>query len=302
MPQRNERDLPVTARIIDGKAIAEKVQADVAAQVADLRERTGVVPHLVAILVGDDPASASYVRGKKRACEKAGLKSTVHTLPATTTEQELLALVQECNAAQDVHGILVQLPLPKQIRTQRVLDAVSPLKDVDAFHPENVGRIVQGRPRFLPCTPHGILRLLSESNTSTTGAEVVVLGRSEIVGKPMALMLMQKGPGADATVTICHSRTRNLPDVTRRADILIAAIGSPQFVTAEMVKPGAVVIDVGINRVGDKLVGDVDFEAVNEVASAITPVPGGVGKMTIAMLLANTLKAAKLSLAGESNA
>jgi methylenetetrahydrofolate dehydrogenase (NADP+)/methenyltetrahydrofolate cyclohydrolase len=298
MPQRNERELAVTARIIDGKAIADQVQAEVAAQAADLRERIGVVPHLVAILVGDDPASASYVRGKKRACEKAGLKSTVHTLPATT-EQELLALVQECNAAQDVHGILVQLPLPKQIRTQRVLDAVSPLKDVDAFHPENVGRIVQGRPRFLPCTPHGILRLLSESNTSTAGAEVVVLGRSEIVGKPMALMLMQKGPGADATVTICHSRTRNLPDVTRRAEILIAAIGSPQFVTAEMVKPGAVVIDVGINRVGDKLVGDVDFEAVRQVASAITPVPGGVGKMTIAMLLANTLKAAKISLAGD---
>jgi methylenetetrahydrofolate dehydrogenase (NADP+) / methenyltetrahydrofolate cyclohydrolase len=299
MPQRNERELAVTARIIDGKAIADQVQAEVAAQAADLRERTGVVPHLVAILVGDDPASASYVRGKKRACEKVGLKSTVHMLPATTTEQELLALVQECNAAPDVHGILIQLPLPKQIRTQRVLDAVSPLKDVDAFHPENVGRIVQGRPRFLPCTPHGIQRLLFESKTETVGAEVVVLGRSEIVGKPMALMLMQKGAGADATVTVCHSRTRNLPDVTRRADILIAAIGSPQFVTAEMVKPGAVVIDVGINRVGDKLVGDVDFEAVRHVASAITPVPGGVGKMTIAMLLANTLKAAKISIAGD---
>jgi methylenetetrahydrofolate dehydrogenase (NADP+)/methenyltetrahydrofolate cyclohydrolase len=289
----------VTARIIDGKAIADQVQAEVAAQAADLRERTGVVPQLVAILVGDDPASASYVRGKKRACEKAGLKSTVHTLPATTTEQELLALVQECNATQDVHGILVQLPLPKQIRTQRVLDAVSPLKDVDAFHPENVGRIVQGRPRFLPCTPHGIQRLLFEAKTETVGAEVVVLGRSEIVGKPMALMLMQKGAGADATVIVCHSRTRNLPDVTRRADILIAAIGSPQFVTADMVKPGAVVIDVGINRVGDKLVGDVDFEAVRQVASAITPVPGGVGKMTVAMLLANTLKAAKISIAGD---
>ena len=289
----------MTARIIDGKAIADQVQAEVAAQAADLRERTGVVPRLVAILVGDDPASASYVRGKKRACEKAGLKSTVHTLPATTTEQELLALVQECNTTQDIHGILVQLPLPKQIRTQRVLDAVSPLKDVDAFHPENVGRIVQGRPRFLPCTPHGIQRLLFESNTETGGAEVVVLGRSEIVGKPMALMLMQKGAGADATVTVCHSRTRDLPEVTRRADILIAAIGSPQFVTVDMVKPGAVVIDVGINRVGDKLVGDVDFEAVRHVASAITPVPGGVGKMTIAMLLANTLKAARLSIAGD---
>jgi methylenetetrahydrofolate dehydrogenase (NADP+) / methenyltetrahydrofolate cyclohydrolase len=289
----------VTARIIDGKAIAERVQAEVAQQTAELREQSGVVPQLVAILVGDDPASASYVRGKKRACEQAGMKSTVHMLAATTTEQELLALVEKCNADPEIHGILVQLPLPKQIRTQRVLDAVSPLKDVDAFHPENVGRIVQGRPRFLPCTPHGIQRLLLESNTEVAGAEVVVLGRSEIVGKPMALMLLQKGAGADATVTVCHSRTRNLPEVTRRADILIAAIGSPKFVTADMVKPGAVVIDVGINRVGDKLVGDVDFEAVKEVASAITPVPGGVGKMTIAMLLANTLKAAKVSAFGE---
>ncbi|HEV8000785.1 MAG TPA: bifunctional methylenetetrahydrofolate dehydrogenase/methenyltetrahydrofolate cyclohydrolase FolD [Planctomycetaceae bacterium] len=289
----------MTARIIDGKAIAAKVQAEVAQQTAELCEQSGVVPQLVAILVGDDPASASYVRGKKRACEQAGMKSTVHTLAATTTEQELLALVEKCNADPEVHGILVQLPLPRQIRTQRVLDAVSPLKDVDAFHPENVGRIVQGRPRFLPCTPHGIQRLLLESNTEVAGAMVVVLGRSEIVGKPMALMLLQKGAGADATVTVCHSRTRNLPEVTRRADILIAAIGSPKFVTADMVKPGAVVIDVGINRVGDKLVGDVDFEAVKEVASAITPVPGGVGKMTIAMLLANTLKAAKLSAFGE---
>jgi methylenetetrahydrofolate dehydrogenase (NADP+)/methenyltetrahydrofolate cyclohydrolase len=292
----------VTARIIDGKAIAEKVQAQIAEQTAELHRQSGVVPHLVAILVGDDPASASYVRGKKRACEQAGMKSTVHTLPATTSEQELLALVEQCNADPQVHGILVQLPLPKQIRTQRVLDAVSPLKDVDAFHAENVGLIVQGRPRFLPCTPHGIQRLLLESNTQTAGAEVVVLGRSEIVGKPMALMLMQKGAGADATVTVCHSRTRNLSEVTRRADILIAAIGAAKFVTADMVKPGAVVIDVGINRVGDKLVGDVDFEAVRQVASAITPVPGGVGKMTIAMLLANTLKAAQLSISGEREA
>jgi methylenetetrahydrofolate dehydrogenase (NADP+) / methenyltetrahydrofolate cyclohydrolase len=289
----------LTARIIDGKAIADKVQAEVAKQAAELREQSGVIPQLVAILVGDDPASASYVRGKKRACEQAGMKSTVHTLPASTSEQELLALVAQCNADPEIHGILVQLPVPKQIRTQRVLDAVSPLKDVDAFHPENVGRIVQGRPRYLPCTPHGVQRLLLESNTQIAGAAVVVLGRSEIVGKPMALMLLQKGGGADATVTVCHSRTRNLPEVTGRADILIAAIGSPKFVTADMVKPGAVVIDVGINRVADKLVGDVDFEAVRQVASAITPVPGGVGKMTIAMLLANTLKAARLSIAGE---
>jgi methylenetetrahydrofolate dehydrogenase (NADP+)/methenyltetrahydrofolate cyclohydrolase len=284
----------VTARIIDGKAIAEKVEVEVAQEVAELLRTSGVVPHLVAILVGDDPASAVYVRGKQRACERSGIKSTLHRLSATASEQELLNLVERCNADPQIHGILVQLPLPNQIRPQHVLDAVSPLKDVDAFHPENVGRIAQGRPRFLPCTPHGIQRLLLESGTQIAGAEVVVLGRSEIVGKPMALMLMQKGPDADATVTVCHSRTANLPEVTRRADILIAAIGSPKFVTADMVKPGAVVIDVGINRVGEKLVGDVDFEAVRQVASAITPVPGGVGKMTIAMLLGNTLRAARL--------
>jgi methylenetetrahydrofolate dehydrogenase (NADP+)/methenyltetrahydrofolate cyclohydrolase len=288
----------MTARIIDGKAIAEKIRGEIAAQVAEFRAQTQCVPHLAAILVGDDPASAVYVRGKQRACEKAGLKSTLHRLPATTSEDELLNLVRQCNHAPDVHGILVQLPLPTQINPQRVLDTVLPLKDVDAFHPENVGRIVQGRPRFLPCTPHGVQRLLIETGTMINGAEVVVLGRSEIVGKPMALMLLQKGPAADATVTVCHSRTRDLPQVTRRADILIAAIGSPQFVTAEMVKPGAVVIDVGINRVGEKLVGDVDFDAVRQVASAITPVPGGVGPMTIAMLLANTLTAARLSVFG----
>jgi len=284
----------MTARIIDGKAIAEKIRGEIAAQTAEFVRQTGSVPHLAAILVGDDPGSAVYVRGKQKACEKAGLKSTLHRLPTTTTEDELLSLVRQCNENADVHGILVQLPLPKQINPQRVLDAVSPMKDVDAFHPENVGRIVQGRPRFLPCTPHGVQRLLIESGTMINGAEVVVLGRSEIVGKPMALMLLQKGPAADATVTICHSRTHNLPDVTRRADILIAAIGSPQFVKQEMVKLGAVVIDVGINRVGEKLLGDVDFESVSQVASAITPVPGGVGPMTIAMLLTNTLTAARL--------
>jgi methylenetetrahydrofolate dehydrogenase (NADP+)/methenyltetrahydrofolate cyclohydrolase len=288
----------MTARIIDGKAIAEKIRGEIAAQVAEFRAQTQCVPHLAAILIGDDPASAVYVRGKQRACEKAGLKSSLHRLPATTSEEELLNLVRQCNHAPDVHGILVQLPLPTQINPQRVLDTVLPLKDVDAFHPENVGRIVQGRPRFLPCTPHGVQRLLIETGTMINGAEIVVLGRSEIVGKPMALMLLQKGPAADATVTVCHSRTRDLPQVTRRADILIAAIGSPQFVTAEMVKPGAVVIDVGINRVGEKLVGDVDFDAVRQVASAITPVPGGVGPMTIAMLLANTLTAARLSVFG----
>jgi methylenetetrahydrofolate dehydrogenase (NADP+) / methenyltetrahydrofolate cyclohydrolase len=286
----------MTARIIDGKAIAEKIRGEIAAQVSEFKEQTNCVPHLAAILVGDDPASAVYVRGKQRACEKAGLKSTLHRLPATTSEEELLDLVRMCNHNSDVHGILVQLPLPQQINPQRVLDTVSPIKDVDAFHPENVGRIVQGRPRFLPCTPHGVQRLLIESGTMINGAEVIVLGRSEIVGKPMALMLMQKGPAADATVTVCHSRTHNLAEVTRRADILIAAIGSACFVKREMVKPGAVVIDVGINRVGEKLYGDVDFEGVSHVASAITPVPGGVGPMTIAMLLQNTLTAARLAM------
>jgi methylenetetrahydrofolate dehydrogenase (NADP+)/methenyltetrahydrofolate cyclohydrolase len=286
----------MTARIIDGKAIAEKIRGEIAVQTEELVRQTGCVPHLAAILVGEDPGSAVYVRGKQKACEKAGLKSTLHRLPATTTEDDLLSLVHQCNENADVHGILVQLPLPKQINPQRVLDAISPMKDVDAFHPENVGRIVQGRPRFLPCTPHGVQRLLIESGTMINGAQVVVLGRSEIVGKPMALMLLQKGPAADATVTVCHSRTQNLPEVTRRADILIAAIGSPQFVKQEMVKPGAVVIDVGINRVGEKLLGDVDFAAVSQVASAITPVPGGVGPMTIAMLLANTLTAARLTV------
>ncbi len=286
----------MTARIIDGKAIAEKIRGEIAVQVAEFKEQTNCVPHLAAILVGDDPASAVYVRGKQRACEKAGLKSTLHRLPATTSEEELLDLVRMCNHNADVHGILVQLPLPQQINPQRVLDTVSPIKDVDAFHPENVGRIVQGRPRLLPCTPHGVQRLLIESGTMINGAEVVVLGRSEIVGKQMALMLLQKGPAADATVTVCHSRTHNLGEVTRRADILIAAIGSACFVKREMVKPGAVVIDVGINRVGEKLFGDVDFEGVSQVASAITPVPGGVGPMTIAMLLQNTLTAARLAM------
>lgn len=289
----------MTAQIIDGKAIAEKIRRKVAEQSAALKTHTGCVPHLAAILVGDDPASAVYVRGKERACEQAGLKSTLHRLPASTSEDDLLGLVHHCNRAADIHGILVQLPLPKQINPQRVLDAVSPLKDVDAFHPENVGRIVQGRPRFLPCTPHGVLRLLLEHGTKISGAEVVVLGRSEIVGKPMALMLMQRGSTADATVTICHSRTRDLSEHTRRAEILIAAIGSPRFVRKEMVKPGAIVIDVGINRVDNKLVGDVDFDAVREVASAITPVPGGVGPMTIAMLLSNTLTAARLAASGK---
>jgi methylenetetrahydrofolate dehydrogenase (NADP+)/methenyltetrahydrofolate cyclohydrolase len=284
--------------LIDGKGLAARLREQTAGRVAEFRQQTGVVPHLAAVLVGDDPASAIYVRNKQRACEAAGIQSSLQRLWAGATQDELLELVTRFNADPAVHGILVQLPLPQQIDEQAVLDAVSPLKDVDCFHPENVGLLVQGRPRFQPCTPAGIRHLLVEADVQTTGAHAVVLGRSEIVGKPLALLLMQKGPAGDATVTVCHSRTRDLADITRTADILIAAIGKPRFVTADMVKPGAVVIDVGTNRVNDKLVGDVDFDAVHEVAAAITPVPGGVGPMTIAMLLDNTLTAARVQTAG----
>ena len=283
------------ATLIDGKATAARMTAEIADDAAAFQRTTGIVPHLVAVLVGDDPASAVYVRNKQRACEKAGLKSTLHRLPPETTEIQLLWVVEQLNADPGVHGILVQLPLPKQIREQVILDAVVAHKDVDCFHPHNVGLLVQGRPRFLPCTPAGCQRLLAEYKIETAGAHAVVLGRSEIVGKPMAMMLIQRGVVADATVTICHSRTRELASIVRQADIVIAAIGKARFVTADMIKPGAVVIDVGINREGDKLVGDVDFEPVSQVAGAITPVPGGVGPMTIATLLRNTLSAAQLA-------
>jgi methylenetetrahydrofolate dehydrogenase (NADP+) / methenyltetrahydrofolate cyclohydrolase len=287
----------MTAKVIDGKQIAEQTRAEAAAGALELKARTGVVPHLAAVLVGDDPASAVYVRNKQIACEKAGFKSTLHRLPATTTQSDLLTLVQSLNANLDVHGILVQLPLPKGLDTTLILDAVSPAKDVDGFHPENVGLMQQGRPRFLPCTPAGVMRMLKVSGLETSGKHAVVIGRSDIVGKPMAALLSQKG--ADATVTLCHSRTQDIGAFCRAADILVAAIGIPQFVKGDMVKPGAVVIDVGINRVGDKLVGDVDYGPASQIASAITPVPGGVGPMTIAMLLQNTLAAAAaLSAAG----
>ncbi len=282
------------ARLIDGKSVAAEIRSRIAVDAASFSARTGVIPHLAAVLVGEDPASAVYVRNKQTACEKANLKSTLLRLAATTTTDELLALIDRLNTDPGTHGILVQLPLPPQIDAQRVLDAVTPLKDVDCFHAENVGLMVQGRPRFLPCTPSGCQQLLIHAAIETAGKHAVVLGRSEIVGKPMAMLLVQKGQAADATVTVCHSRTRNLAEIIRQADILVAAIGKPNFVTADMVKPGATVIDVGINRVGEKLVGDVDFEAVKEVAGAITPVPGGVGPMTIAMLLQNTLRAAQL--------
>lgn len=282
------------ATIIDGKAVAARMTEEIARDAAAFQLHAGVVPHLAAVLVGDDPASAVYVRNKQKACERAGLQSTLHRLPAETSEAHLLDLVQQLNETPSVHGILVQLPLPKHIREQVILDAVVAHKDVDCFHPHNVGLLVQGRPRFLPCTPAGCQRLLAEYKIQTAGAHAVVLGRSEIVGKPMAMLLVQRGAVADATVTICHSRTRELASLVRQADIVIAAIGKPRFVTVDMVKPGAVVIDVGINREGDKLVGDVDFEPVSQIARAITPVPGGVGPMTIATLLRNTLTAAQL--------
>ncbi len=287
----------MTARLIDGKAIAARIREQLAGEVAEFHQSTQIVPKLAAVLVGADPASQVYVRNKEQACAKIGMASDVHRLPESTTQAELLDLVGQLNADPLVHGILVQLPLPKHIHETTILDSVTPLKDVDCFHPENVGLMVQGRPRFLPCTPHGVQVLLAESGAEVDGAHVVVLGRSEIVGKPVAMMLVQKGETANATVTICHSRTKNLAEIVRSADILIAAIGKAEFVTPDMLKPGVVVIDVGINRVNDRLVGDVQFEGVREIASAITPVPGGVGPMTIAMLLKNTLTAARIAAA-----
>ena len=290
----------VAAQILDGKAIAKQIQAELAQQVAEFAQGSDVTPKLAAVLVGEDAASQVYVRNKHRACKRLGIASDVHRLPSSTSENELLALIARLNEDQAVSGILVQLPLPPQIGEQRVLDAIRPDKDVDAFHPENVGLLAQGRPRFLPCTPHGVQQLLHRYDIQTSGKHVVILGRSEIVGKPLGAMFVQRdsslGPSAaNATVTICHSRTGNLPAISRTADILVAAIGKAKFVTADMVKPGASVVDVGINRTDDGLVGDVDFASVSQVASHITPVPGGVGPLTIAMLLSNTLAAAKLA-------
>lgn len=287
----------MTALLLDGKALAATRRETLASTTAAFVSATGIVPKLVVIMLGDQPASAVYVRNKQRASAAVGFAGEVLHLPEETTQAQLLELIARLNADVSTHGILVQLPLPPHIHPTTVLDAISPLKDVDAFHPENVGLISQGRPRYLPCTPRGVQVLLQANQIETAGRHVVILGRSDIVGKPLALMLAQKGPGADATVTICHSRTRNLPAITRSADILIAAMGQPEFVTAEMVQPGATVIDVGINRVGERLVGDVDFAGVSAVASAITPVPGGIGPMTIAMLLENTLCAARLQTA-----
>lgn len=289
----------MSAQILDGKITADQIRTEIAAEVQRWCAAGNPAPTLAAVLVGDDPASQVYVRNKEKACEKVGMQSRLIRRPAETTTSELLTLLSELNSDPTVNGILVQLPLPPQIDAQKVLDAASPLKDVDAFSPENVGLLVQGRPRFLPCTPHGVMQVLARYGHAVAGKHVVVVGRSDIVGKPLANMLLQRDIGlgrdyANATVTVCHSQSSNLPAITRSADILVAAVGKPRLITADMVKPGAVVIDVGINREGDKLVGDVDFDNVLQVASAITPVPGGIGPLTIAMLLRNTLSAAKL--------
>ena len=286
----------MTAKILDGKALSKQIRQELAEETAEFIQDSGVVPGLAAVLVGGDPASQIYVRGKEKACHRIGIESKFVRLPEDTSMEELLTVVNRLNKDSSVHGILVQLPLPDGLDETRVLRAVNPLKDVDAFHPENVGLIVQNRPRFLPCTPHGISEMLQRSGIETSGANVVVVGRSDIVGKPMAIMLMQRSKGANATVTVCHSRTKDLPAVCRGADILIVAIGRDRFIKADMVKPGAVVVDVGMNRAEDGLFGDVDFEAVKEVAGWITPVPGGVGPLTITMLMKNTLHAARLQI------
>ena len=289
------------AQIIDGKQIALDVRAGVAEKVAELKKK-GVVPCLAVILVGENPASVSYVTGKRKALVEAGMLDRSEVLPESTTEQELLALIDKLNKDATVHGILVQLPLPKHIDEDKVIMAISPEKDVDGFHPINVGNLVIGKKAFLPCTPHGIIVLLERMGIETSGKHAVVIGRSNIVGKPVSLLLARKE--TNCTVTICHTGTKNMAEITRQADILVAATGRPNTVTADMVKDGAVVIDVGVNRIPDstkksgfRLVGDCDFEAVKEKASYITPVPGGVGPMTIAMLIYNTLEAAEKTLA-----
>lgn len=289
----------MTAEIIDGKQIAAEIRAELKAEVARLAEQ-GVVPGLGVILVGDDPASHSYVTGKERACEEMGIYSDDNRLPAETTQAELMDLVAKMNANPKINGILVQLPLPDHLDESEVLLAIDPAKDVDGFHPVSVGKMVIGEKTFLSCTPHGVLHLLLRSGVTLEGAHVVIVGRSNLVGKPLANMLIQKSPTGNATVTVCHTRTRDLAGHTRQADILVAAVGRPHTITGDMVKNGAVVIDVGVNRVEDvtkkrgyRLVGDVDFEAVKEKASLITPVPGGVGPMTITMLLYNTVESAK---------
>ena len=298
----------MTAKILDGKGLAEEIRGEVAAGVTEIQQKHGITPGLAAVLVGEDPASAIYVRNKRRACDEVGMVSDTFLLPANANNEQVLKTIQELNENKRFHGILVQLPLPPQVDELAIIESINPAKDVDGLHPINVGKLVQGRADFVPGTPFGIQQILMRNGHDPSGANVVVCGRSDIVGKPMAVLLMQRGDGANATVTVCHTRTKNMAEITRQADIIVAAIGQPDSITADMVKDGAVVIDVGINRVDDdsrkrgyRLVGDVDYEAVSEKASAITPVPGGVGPMTIAMLLVNTLTATRLSIHGQGN-
>jgi methylenetetrahydrofolate dehydrogenase (NADP+)/methenyltetrahydrofolate cyclohydrolase len=289
------------AKIIDGKQIAADIRAELKAEVANLKTK-GIVPGIGVILVGADPASISYVTAKEKACEEIGIYSDDNRLPAKTSEKDLLALVNKMNNDPKINGILVQLPLPKHIDEQKILLAIDPAKDVDGFHPVSVGKMCVGQKTFLPCTPNGVVQLLVRSGVKLDGAEVVIVGRSNIVGKPLANMLIQKSPTGNATVTVCHTRTKDIAAHTRRADIVIAAAGRPNTITADMVKTGVVIIDVGVNRIADatkkngfRLVGDVDFEGLKEKASLITPVPGGVGPMTITMLLYNTVDSAKMA-------
>ncbi|HRZ86595.1 MAG TPA: bifunctional methylenetetrahydrofolate dehydrogenase/methenyltetrahydrofolate cyclohydrolase FolD [bacterium] len=290
------------ARIIDGKKVSEEILNELQRDIQKLKDE-GNPPGLAVVIVGEDPASAAYVNMKEKACARLGIYSEIHRLYATARHAELLDIIEDLNDNPSISGILVQLPLPKGFDQSDVLQSIFPVKDVDAFHPENVGLMLVGTPRFMPCTPYGVQVLLQRSGVDVQGKHVVIVGRSNIVGKPLAAMLMQKAKGANATVTVCHSQSRDLPGICRSADVLVAAIGSPCFIKADMVKEGAVVVDVGINRVDDpaaqkgyRLVGDVDFENVKKVAGAITPVPGGVGPMTIAMLMHNTVRAAKLQV------
>ena len=298
LSRKNKSEESIMAKILDGKAISAEIRAELKTRVTELAKE-GVVPGLAVLLVGDDPASRSYVTAKERACDEAGIYSKEVKLPATATRAEILEVVQTFNADKKINGILVQLPLPDSAMEESVIEAILPEKDVDGFHPTNVGRMMMGLPAFLPCTPHGILQILKRSDIETSGAHVVVIGRSNIVGRPLLNLLSQKSELGNATVTMCHTRTKNIAEFTRQADIVVVATGWPNTLTADMITEGTVVIDVGVNRVEDaskkrgyRLCGDVDFDAVAEKASAITPVPGGVGPMTITMLLANTVESA----------
>lgn len=299
-PKREEQGMAAT--ILDGKTLARTMEREIAQEVESLLESTGHPPGLATVLVGDDPASHRYVRSKHKACRRVGIESYEHTLPASTPQEELLGLIQRLNAAPAVHGILVQLPLPPHLKEETIVNAVLPVKDVDGFSPENLGLLAVGRPRYSACTPAGIQQLLIRNNIAVSGAHVVIVGRSQIVGRPLSLLLSNKGVGGDATVTLCHSRTRNIEELTRQADIVVVAIGKARFLKANMVRPGAVVVDVGMNALSTGgWVGDVDAEAVAPIASAITPVPGGVGPMTVTMLLYNTVQAARIQHTAETH-